>query len=142
MAIVRHYLIKIERMEQLRSMMRLDPTSVECRSGVVTPRPHFQSMQGLTIVNEVFAFLCFNAGNDARLQAALVGDLTGEGSKMKSAPLGDHNRRHFLRALGSTFVAAGAVVAVPIPEAETYDRSREETRARYRKTEDVRAFGL
>ena len=66
MAIVRHYLIKIERMEQLRSMMRLDPTSVECRSGVVTPRPHFQSMQGLTIVNEVLEFLCFNAGNDAR----------------------------------------------------------------------------
>ena len=106
--IVRHYLIKIERMEQLRSMMRLDPTSVECRSGVVTPRPHFQSTQELTIVNGVLAFLCFNAWNDAQLQAGPGSELTGEGSKMKSAPLGDHNRRHFLRALGSTFVAAGA----------------------------------
>jgi hypothetical protein len=60
--------------------------------------------------------------------------------KMKSSSLGDHNRRHFLRALGSTFAAAGAVVAAPIPEAKAYDPGREETRKRYRETEDVRAF--
>ena len=59
---------------------------------------------------------------------------------MKSSSLSDHNRRHFLRALGSTFAAAGAVVAAPIPEAKAYDPGREETRKRYRETEDVRAF--
>jgi hypothetical protein len=59
---------------------------------------------------------------------------------MKSSSPGCHNRRHFLGALGSTFAAAGAVVVAPVTEAQAYDPGREETRARYRETEDVKAF--
>jgi hypothetical protein len=59
---------------------------------------------------------------------------------MKSSSPGGHNRRHFLRALGSTFAAAGAVVVAPISDAQAYDPGREETRARYRETKDVKAF--
>jgi hypothetical protein len=58
---------------------------------------------------------------------------------MKSSSL-SHNRRHFLRTLRSTFAAAGAVVVAPIPEAQAYDPGREEMRARYRETKDVKAF--
>jgi hypothetical protein len=59
---------------------------------------------------------------------------------MKSSPSGAYNRRHFLRALGGTSAATVTAVVAPAPVAETYDPGREETRQRYRETEDVKAF--
>ena len=60
---------------------------------------------------------------------------------MEFSPLAHHSRRHFFRALGSTVAAAAVTVAAtPVREAQAYDPGREETRARYRETEDVRAF--
>jgi len=48
-------------------------------------------------------------------------------------------RRRFFRALGSGSVAAvGAVIGGK--EAQAYDPGPEETKARYRETDDVRAF--
>jgi hypothetical protein len=59
---------------------------------------------------------------------------------MKSSPSGAYNRRHFLRALGGASAATVTVVVAPTPVAEAYDPGSEETRARYRETEDVKAF--
>lgn len=52
------------------------------------------------------------------------------------------DRRGFLRAVGgvSTVAAAAVVAPIAVPEAEAYDPGPEETRARYRETDDVRAF--
>lgn len=60
---------------------------------------------------------------------------------MKSSHPGDHSRRHYFRALGSA-VAVGALAAAaqPVREAQAYDPGREETRARYRETDDIKAF--
>jgi hypothetical protein len=44
---------------------------------------------------------------------------------MKSSSSGDYDRRHFFRALGSTFVGTSAVVVASISEAEAYDHGRE-----------------
>ena len=60
---------------------------------------------------------------------------------MEFSPLALHSRRRFFRTLGSTVAAAAvAAAAAPVREAEAYDPGREETRARYRETDDVRAF--
>jgi hypothetical protein len=59
---------------------------------------------------------------------------------MKSSPAGGFNRRGVLRALASASAAGVTVVSAPIPPAEAYDPGREETKARYRETEDVKAF--
>jgi hypothetical protein len=60
---------------------------------------------------------------------------------MQSSPPRDHNRRQFFRSIGGTFAAAAVtVVAAPIPPAEAYDPGTEETRARYRESDDVKAF--
>ncbi|BCH15339.1 MULTISPECIES: formate dehydrogenase [unclassified Mesorhizobium] len=52
------------------------------------------------------------------------------------------NRRNFLRAFGgaSTTAVAAAAVALTPGEAQAYDPGEEETRARYRETEHVKAF--
>ncbi|MDB5650992.1 MAG: formate dehydrogenase, partial [Hyphomicrobiales bacterium] len=53
------------------------------------------------------------------------------------------DRRGFLRALTTASGAVGAGVAlVPVTtvEAEAYDPGPDETRARYRLTDDVKAF--
>ena len=51
------------------------------------------------------------------------------------------DRRGFLRAVGGASTAA-AVVASPIAatEAQAYDPGGEETKARYRETDHVKAF--
>ncbi|TIQ68037.1 MAG: formate dehydrogenase [Mesorhizobium sp.] len=51
------------------------------------------------------------------------------------------NRRNFLHAFGgaSTTAAVAAVTLSP-GEAQAYDPGEEETRARYRETEHVKAF--
>jgi hypothetical protein len=59
---------------------------------------------------------------------------------MKPSPLAD-SRRHFFRTIGCTVAAAVVTAAAaPMREAKAYDPGREETRARYRETDDVRAF--
>ena len=54
------------------------------------------------------------------------------------------DRRGFLRSLGGVSTAAVAAVAAPIAatEAEAYDPGNDETRARYRETDHVKAFYL
>lgn len=51
-------------------------------------------------------------------------------------------RRAFFRALGGGSVVAAAAVASPMAatEAQAYDPGSEETRARYRETDHVKAF--
>ncbi len=52
------------------------------------------------------------------------------------------DRRGFLRSLGGASTAAVAAAASPIAatEAEAYDPGGDETRARYRETDQVKAF--
>ena len=51
------------------------------------------------------------------------------------------DRRNFLRAVGGVSTAAVAVAApVGVPEAQAYDPGPEETKARYRETEHVKAY--
>jgi hypothetical protein len=49
------------------------------------------------------------------------------------------NRRHFLRAAGVVPAAAVATAVLP-SEADAYDPGKEETKARYRESEHVKAF--
>lgn len=52
-------------------------------------------------------------------------------------------RRHFFRALGGGSVAAAAALAAqPLiaTEAQAYDPGSDETKARYRETDEVKAF--
>ena len=49
------------------------------------------------------------------------------------------NRRNFLRAAGVAPAAAIATVILP-REVEAYDPGNEETKARYRETDHVKAF--
>lgn len=51
-------------------------------------------------------------------------------------------RRNFLRALGGGSAAAAAASASSIApiEAQAYDPGKDETRARYRESDDVKAF--
>lgn len=60
----------------------------------------------------------------------------GASIKPAASPAAAFNRRNFLSALGG----AAAVTAAPIPSAQAYDPGSEETRARYRETEDVKTF--
>ena len=57
----------------------------------------------------------------------------------KDKPL---DRRNFLRAVGGASTAAVAAVASPMAatEAQAYDPGREETKARYRESDHVKAF--
>ena len=52
------------------------------------------------------------------------------------------DRRNFLRTVGGASTAAVAAVASPIAatEAQAYDPGREETKARYRESDHVKAF--
>ena len=52
------------------------------------------------------------------------------------------DRRNFLRTVGGASTAAVAAVASPIAatEAQAYDAGREETKARYRESDHVKAF--
>ena len=52
------------------------------------------------------------------------------------------DRRSFLRAVGGVSTVAAVAAASPIgaPEAQAYDPGNEETRARYRETDHVKAF--
>ena len=52
------------------------------------------------------------------------------------------DRRNFLRSLGGASTVAVAAVASPIAatEANAYDPGPDETKGRYRETEDVKAF--
>lgn len=52
------------------------------------------------------------------------------------------DRRRFLRDLGGVSTVAAAAIASPIAatEAEAYDPGSEETRARYRESDHVKAF--
>jgi hypothetical protein len=52
------------------------------------------------------------------------------------------DRRNFLRTVGGASTAAVAAVASPIAatEAEAYDPGPDETKARYRETDHVKAF--
>jgi hypothetical protein len=49
------------------------------------------------------------------------------------------NRRNFLRAASVAPAAAVATVVLP-GEAEAYDPGKEETKARYRETDHVKAY--
>lgn len=61
---------------------------------------------------------------------------------MRQDPKGTLGRRDFFRALGGSTVVAAAAVASPIGagEAQAYDPGNDETRARYRVSDDVKAF--
>ena len=50
------------------------------------------------------------------------------------------SRRKFLRALGGATTVAAAATAAPLDEAAAYDPGSEETKARYRETDHVKAF--
>ena len=52
------------------------------------------------------------------------------------------DRRNFLRTIGGASTVAVATVASPIAatEAEAYDPGADETKARYRETDHVKAF--
>jgi secreted PhoX family phosphatase len=52
------------------------------------------------------------------------------------------DRRNFLRAVGGASTVAVAAVASPIaaPEAQAYDPGNDETRARYRESDHVKAY--
>lgn len=58
----------------------------------------------------------------------------------KSDPAMD--RRHFFRSVGGASAVAVAAVASPLAatDAEAYDPGRDETKARYRESEHVKAF--
>lgn len=60
----------------------------------------------------------------------------------KPGPDVDTNRRSFFRSVGGVSVIAAAAVASPFvaTEAEAYDPGSDESRARYRVTDDVKAF--
>jgi hypothetical protein len=85
----------------------------------------------LTAVNDESALLCIKAGEHG---------FNLKRRTMKASPLAD-SRRHFFRTIGCTVAAAAVTVAAaPMREARAYDPGREETRARYRETDDVKAF--
>ena len=52
------------------------------------------------------------------------------------------DRRNFLRSLGGASTVAAAAVASPLAatDAEAYDPGPDETKARYRESEHVKAF--
>ena len=52
------------------------------------------------------------------------------------------DRRKFLRAMGGTSAVAATAVASPLmtTEAEAYNPGNEETKARYRESDHVKAF--
>ena len=52
------------------------------------------------------------------------------------------DRRKFLQGIAGASTAAAAVVVAPIAatEAQAYDPGRDETKARYRETDHVKAF--
>lgn len=50
------------------------------------------------------------------------------------------SRRNFLRALGGASATTVAAVTVAPDEALAYDPGGEETRARYRETDHIKAF--
>jgi hypothetical protein len=50
------------------------------------------------------------------------------------------NRRNFLLAFGGASTSAVAAVTLTPGKAQAYDPGEEETRARYRETEHVKAF--
>lgn len=61
---------------------------------------------------------------------------------IKPGPQVNADRRSFFRSVGGVSVIAAAAVASPFvaTEAEAYDPGSEEARARYRITDDVKAF--
>jgi hypothetical protein len=61
---------------------------------------------------------------------------------MRDKPAKALDRRNFLRAVGGASTAAVAAVASPIAatEAEAYDPGSDETKGRYRESDDVKAF--
>ena len=50
------------------------------------------------------------------------------------------DRRNFLRALGGASTAAAAASPIAATEAAAYDPGPDETRARYRESDHVKAF--
>ena len=59
-------------------------------------------------------------------------------TKSKDRPM---DRRNFLRAVGgASTLAAAAVSPIAATEAEAYDPGPDETKARYRETDHVKAF--
>lgn len=50
------------------------------------------------------------------------------------------SRRTFLRAFGGVSATAVAAATLAPEEAQAYDPGNEETKARYRETDDVKAF--
>jgi hypothetical protein len=52
----------------------------------------------------------------------------------------DDTRRAFLARLGGVSTAALAAAAAPLSPAEAYDPGPDETRSRYRETDNVKAF--
>jgi hypothetical protein len=52
------------------------------------------------------------------------------------------DRRNFLRTMGGATTVAAAAIASPIAatEAEAYNPGSDETKARYRESDDVKAF--
>lgn len=50
------------------------------------------------------------------------------------------NRRSLLQGFGSTAASAAALAALDVQSAQAYNPGPEESRARYRETDHVRAF--
>jgi hypothetical protein len=91
----------------------------------------------------VFFLVC---GNASQLLGILWEEATWRSKPFKTA--GEStvdkkkyalNRRSLIRGLAST-TAVAAVTTIDLREAHAYDPGATETRARYRETEDVRAF--
>ena len=79
--------------------------------------------------------------------AAAAGYESGPGPREWEEPMTDKSskamdRRNFLRTVGGASTVAVAAVASPLTatEAQAYDPGSDETKARYRETEHVKAF--
>jgi hypothetical protein len=60
---------------------------------------------------------------------------------MPEKPKNAMDRRNFLRAVGGvSTVAVAAASPIAATEVEAYDPGREETKARYRETDHVKAY--
>jgi hypothetical protein len=59
---------------------------------------------------------------------------------MEQKNQGTIGRRKFLRAIGSSPVAAATVASSIAPSAQAYDPGKDKTKARYRESDHVKAF--
>jgi nitrous oxide reductase len=59
---------------------------------------------------------------------------------IRSIPCGIFNRRHFMLAFTGSAAAIFTGPALSVRSAQAFDAGAEETKARYRESDDVKAF--